>query len=416
MNNKRTLIKISIMLITNIFFTVAWGRYTNVYATQMNMDNFKDIINYQDTLELANEDNIIVNIPDKNLKEVLNLELGQEKNSDITKRQLQDIGNINAANKNITDLTGLEYCTNLYNLNLSNNNIINIEPLENLRLLWTLDLSHNNIKDVSALKKSGKVAYLNLSYNAIEKITEFPNIDYCAAVDLSNNNISDISGIKSIKASTLESLDLGYNNIEDLSSFPSWLIVMNLSLNNNNISNIEALALTGWGSLDISHNKIYDISPLTDKYTVNLNATNQVIKLNEKTIEGTSITIRNKIKDINGVNISPSFISDNGYISGEHIVWNNTDMKSEVYYEFENIIDEERINVRYSGLVIQPINYIINNKEDVNKDGNIDILDVALIASKYNIKNEHAEWNSNYDLNSDNIIDIYDIVIISKKI
>ena len=51
-------------------------------------------------------------------------------------------------------------------------------------------------------------------------------------------------------------------------------------------------------------------------------------------------------------------------------------------------------------------------------DGNriIDELDLALVASRYNLSNSMSGWDKRYDFNNDNIIDIYDIVIVSGKV
>ena len=53
--------------------------------------------------------------------------------------------------------------------------------------------------------------------------------------------------------------------------------------------------------------------------------------------------------------------------------------------------------------------------EDINKDGEIDILDIALAGNKYNLFIEDEEWDYKYDINLDGIIDIFDIVLLSKK-
>ena len=57
---------------------------------------------------------------------------------------------------------------------------------------------------------------------------------------------------------------------------------------------------------------------------------------------------------------------------------------------------------------------ILSSREDVNKDGVINIEDIALVASAYNYQNTDNNWNADYDINNDSIIDIYDIVLVSK--
>lgn len=50
---------------------------------------------------------------------------------------------------------------------------------------------------------------------------------------------------------------------------------------------------------------------------------------------------------------------------------------------------------------------------DINKDGKIDILDVALVASAFGSYPGHPRWNPDVDLNGDSKIDIRDIAIVA---
>ena len=58
----------------------------------------------------------------------------------------------------------------------------------------------------------------------------------------------------------------------------------------------------------------------------------------------------------------------------------------------------------------------LNVEGDLNNDGIIDINDIALMATKYNLTSTSSSWNKAYDLNNDDIIDIFDLVILSKKV
>ena len=46
----------------------------------------------------------------------------------------------------------------------------------------------------------------------------------------------------------------------------------------------------------------------------------------------------------------------------------------------------------------------------------IDISDIALLETKYNLISTSSSWNKAYDLNKDNIMNIFDLVICSKRI
>lgn len=53
---------------------------------------------------------------------------------------------------------------------------------------------------------------------------------------------------------------------------------------------------------------------------------------------------------------------------------------------------------------------------DINKDGTVSILDVALVACDYNVRDTDAKWNLNFDFNKDGIVDIFDLVTTSRRI
>ena len=64
----------------------------------------------------------------------------------------------------------------------------------------------------------------------------------------------------------------------------------------------------------------------------------------------------------------------------------------------------------YTNIIVKNI-----NREDVNYDGVIDIIDIALIGRRYNSMIGDKEWDSDLDVNEDDIVDIFDIIMVSKK-
>lgn len=61
--------------------------------------------------------------------------------------------------------------------------------------------------------------------------------------------------------------------------------------------------------------------------------------------------------------------------------------------------------------------YCGNELYDLNKDGEISILDIAAAAQSYDMKNSDTSWQNVMfnDVNGDNVINVYDLVILSKK-
>lgn len=67
-------------------------------------------------------------------------------------------------------------------------------------------------------------------------------------------------------------------------------------------------------------------------------------------------------------------------------------------------------------LSVSRVHVLSNHKEDVNKDGVIDILDLAEISKLYNSNKVKFNWNNELDFNDDEVIDLYDLIRVAKKI
>ena len=90
------------------------------------------------------DDKLGVSIPDPNLRVALEKALGKNEGDAITKEDLAGLsGGLNAAETNISDLTGLQYCRNVTSLTLGINAISDISPLANLTSLTSLTLYQN---------------------------------------------------------------------------------------------------------------------------------------------------------------------------------------------------------------------------------------------------------------------------------
>lgn len=70
-------------------------------------------------------------------------------------------------------------------------------------------------------------------------------------------------------------------------------------------------------------------------------------------------------------------------------------------------------NIKFSPLPDTPP---VTNAEDVNNDGRVDIVDLSLVASCYNLKSTDSKFNVAYDISKDGVIDLFDLVRISKML
>jgi hypothetical protein len=117
-----------------------------------------------------------INIPDANLekaiRDALNKPIGI-----ISETDMLGLMYLNAQAKNISNLYGLEYATNLQNLHLNNNQISDISPLAGLINLTMLDLFGNQVSDISPLVGLNNLQTLELRYNNLDIIPGSPTMN-----------------------------------------------------------------------------------------------------------------------------------------------------------------------------------------------------------------------------------------------
>ena len=135
----------------------------------------------------------VVNIPDAVLRAAIENDLGKAMGDTITADDMATLDDFRAGNSNISDLTGLEYATDLKGLELWGNNISGLSALSSLTDLITLDLSFNSIWDLSPLMGLTDLTVLVLEDNSIDDLSPLSGLTQLKTVWLSDNRISDLS-------------------------------------------------------------------------------------------------------------------------------------------------------------------------------------------------------------------------------
>ena len=155
--------------------------------------------------------------PDPNLETAIRGVVNKPEGS-LSSSDLEKVIVLIASGRNISNLTGLEYCVNLQELYLSGNHIRDISPLAGISKLEWLYLDHNNISDISALDGLINLKKLVLYANNISDISALAGLVNLQVLYLGANNISDISVL--VGLTKLETLVLKDNNITDFSPLP----------------------------------------------------------------------------------------------------------------------------------------------------------------------------------------------------
>ena len=200
-------------------------------------------------------------IPDANLAAAIRETLGLAPQSTIRKLDMLGLGRLRAVRKQITDLTGLEHATKLADVVLGANQIVDLTPLEGLTRIYSLDLAGNKITDISQLAPLTKLNTLYLDGNEIRDISPLAGLKNLTFLSLTNNRISDISPLTGLV--NLVVLHLTRNEIRDISPLAGLRNLTFLSLDNNRISDVSPLTeLVNLGLLYLAGNPIEDLAPL----------------------------------------------------------------------------------------------------------------------------------------------------------
>lgn len=205
--------------------------------------------------------NVGIGFPDPVLKFVVMEAIGKD-SGDIQPSDLAGLTELDANNAYISDLSGLEWCTNLKSLSLAGNQISDISPLQGLTNLISLELRSNQISDISPLSGLANLTELCLDRNPISDISALQGLTSLQYLSLIHNQIGDISPLSGL--GNLTDLIISYNQISDITPLQHLTKLRQLHLAANNISDITPLSnLTNLTSLGLDDNQISDITPLS---------------------------------------------------------------------------------------------------------------------------------------------------------
>ncbi|PGU38992.1 leucine-rich repeat domain-containing protein [Bacillus cereus] len=241
----------------------------------------QNIVERLDEIKGNNEqkENVIL---DKTLQQHINKEnLGRENlNAPITKEDLLKIKTLEILKekgKEIKNLTGLEYMTNLENLTLEGIGLKNIEFISNLKQLTDVNLSHNKIEDVTPLSSLENLQWLNLADNRIKDASVLGSMLDLLSLKLAGNEIRDVRPL--IQLGQWFSIDVGRQKIFlDEAKVNEEIQVPVYDLEGEIIENIELTSEGGtfnngvmkWST---SGEKVYKFDLDSDETSISFNGT-----------------------------------------------------------------------------------------------------------------------------------------------
>ncbi len=237
-----------------------------------------------------------VHIPDTNLRAIIAETLGKSPNAPITAEEMERLGRLDARNKGIQDLTGLQFGTNLSFLRFDDNEISDLSPLAsliNLRELWLhdnllsdispvrnltnltrLEFDDSTVSDISAVRNLTNLTYLEFDHTLVSDISPVRNLTNLTHLEFHDTLVSDLSPVAGLI--NLEGLSFSHRSLSDLSPLAGLINLRWVRSWNNSISDLSPLAgLTGLRTIDFCGGDIADLTPLagltglTELYFVN---------------------------------------------------------------------------------------------------------------------------------------------------
>ena len=205
----------------------------------------------------------VISIPDANLAAVVREALDLTPGDAISQLDMLKLRRLEANDRQITDLTGLEHAVNLKDVRLADNQISDITPLAKSTNMEALELYNNNISDISSLAGMVNLTRLYIYDNSVSDLSPLTEKINLQDLAIGDNSVSDLSPLAG--SVHLVRLELYNNNISDISSLAAMPHLTFLHLGDNSVSDLSPLErLTNLDGLDLWYNSVSDLSPLAE--------------------------------------------------------------------------------------------------------------------------------------------------------
>ena len=179
----------------------------------------------------------------------------------VTRDAMLQLIRLDATDRGVANLTGLEFATNLRWLSIARNPITDLSPIAGLIKLETLYMWATPVSDITPVANLTNLINFRPSYCEIADISPLANLFKLRKLSLNGNEITDITPLANL--TRLELLNLSSNHIVDVSPLANLTQLRDLTLHNNRIADVRPLAgLTLLTLLSIENNRITDHSPL----------------------------------------------------------------------------------------------------------------------------------------------------------
>ena len=178
----------------------------------------------------------LVDIPDSNLRALLEETL---ETKTFRPDVMSTLKILRAKDRNISDLTGLEFAVNLEELWLADNPVSDLSPIANCTNLIIIDLWDVPVIDISPLANLTKLEELRHTHSKISDISPVAGLTNLRDLTFYNTDTSDISVVSNL--TRLVRLRIRHSPVEDITPLARLVNLEELNLHDCNISDISPL-------------------------------------------------------------------------------------------------------------------------------------------------------------------------------
>ena len=147
-------------------------------------------------------------MPDANLRSAVRAALGLAANEEFSKDDLATLTSLDAPQRQIADLTGLESATGLTTLVAWQNDVTSLAPIKDLTALTDIRIGNNDIRDIQPLAGLTALTHLGLQRNNISDVSALSGLVNLTWLRLAHNPVTDFSPLVTLVNVTDSDVDL----------------------------------------------------------------------------------------------------------------------------------------------------------------------------------------------------------------
>ena len=186
----------------------------------------------------------VIQIPDPNLRRAIAQALGKGPNAPITVEDMEGLGTrFEAADRNIQDLTGLQFAINLRYLQLDGNEISDLSPLASLINLRDLRLHDNPLSDISPVRGLINLTRLEFDESSVSDISPVRSLTNLTYLEFDRTLVSDISPVRGL--TNLTYLEFHGALVSDLSPITELTNLEQLTFEVRHVSDLSPISRLG---------------------------------------------------------------------------------------------------------------------------------------------------------------------------